>query len=212
MVIGLTGNIASGKSTVAHYFAKRGIMVINADVIARRLTAANSPILDRIIAHFGPEYRLSGGELDRKRLRDTIFSNPAEKKWLEQLLHPLIRKEIKAELKLSSSAYTVVEIPLLLKRSNYPYLARVISVITPRHIQIERLAARDQSSTAQAEAILASQPDLIARLRIADDLIFNDGSLKHLDDQVEKLHQHYLQLVATDGQKTKRTTHVSKRT
>src|SRR3989338_679226 len=153
-IVGLTGNIASGKSTVAHAFVKRGIMVINADLIARRLTAANTPALKKIIAHFGQDYLLHDGELDRKKMRAAIFSDAEQKAWLEKLLHPLIKKEIKEELKLSTSLYTLIEIPLLKKRTEYPYLNRVISVITPKHVQIDRLAARDQSSIEQAEAIL----------------------------------------------------------
>lgn len=194
--VGLTGNIASGKSSVIQYFKELGVAVIVADEIARQVTLPGQPALLQIKEHFGDEILDEHGRLHRSALRDIIFRNSLERKWLEQLLHPLIRQAIRAQIAaLSNTPYCIIEIPLLLNRTDYPYLKRVLLVTADREIQIARVMTRDHCTRLQAEAILAVQPDEQTRLLLADDVILNNGSLKQLREQVINLHACYLKRV-----------------
>ncbi|MFA6303620.1 MAG: dephospho-CoA kinase [Legionella sp.] len=192
--VGLTGNLASGKSTAAKLFAELGVDVINADLIAKELTAEQSPVLSLIEQHFGPNILLNDGKLNRKLLREIIFNDAQERLWLEQLLHPLIRERIQEHIQNCHSAYCVIEIPLLLDRSHYPYLNRVLLIHAPIEQQIQRVQERDHCSKEQALAILATQPDLELRLGLADDVVENDGGLEELRQKIGNLHTHYLNL------------------
>lgn len=191
--VGLTGTIASGKSTLSHFFKEQGIVVISADVVARELTAAQQPALDAISKHFGKSIILSTGELNRKKLRKLIFADPSQKKWLEQLLHPLIRKQIELQIKKAQSAYVLIEIPLLTDRSDYPYLNRVLLVLADQEEQIKRVMQRDKVDRNHALAILASQPDKKTHQKIADDILYNQKSLEDMLSHAKILHQQYLQ-------------------
>lgn len=191
--IGLTGNIASGKSTVAAIFSELGIDVINADKISRDLTAKNQAAYNFIIEHFGPEILLEDGELNRRHLRDIIFSNSDERRWLEELLHPMIRSGIEHELAKCTSPYCVIEIPLLFNTEHYPYVNRVLLVTASVDTQISRVMQRDQCSVIKAQAILSVQPDLEMRLKLADDVIHNNSSYDDLYQQSIALHKIYLQ-------------------
>lgn len=197
--VGLTGTIASGKSTVAAYFAKLGIEVISADHIARQLTAYDQPAFAQMVNYFGTSILTPNHELDRRQLRDIIFNDKNKREWLEQLLHPLIREQIAEKTQACRSAYCVVEIPLLIDRTPYPYLNRVILVLSTRKHQIERLMKRDNSSEEQAAAILASQASETTYRALADDVIINDNSLELLHDQVIQLHKQYLQCIGRDN-------------
>jgi len=186
--IGLTGGIASGKSTVSSYFLTLGIDVISADHIARTLTTSNQPAFDAIKQHFGIDVVTKDGELNRQTLRQIIFSSTHERQWLERLLHPLIRKQIELEVSQCSSPYCVIEIPLLQDKSDYPYLNRVLLIEAGPEQQLTRLMIRDKSSKEQALAIIATQ----TRPAMADDQIMNNGSIEQLQEKVDALHRQYL--------------------
>lgn len=194
--VGLTGNIASGKSTVSSLFKERGIAVISADEAARELTAANRPALSAIAEHFGQSVIHSTGELNRFALREMIFKDPKQRLWLEQLLHPLIRQLIQDKIKDSAGPYVLIEIPLLNRRSDYSYLDRVLLVLANYEQKIARVMARDHSSQEQAQAILAIQVNEATHRELADDIVNNDGSLNDLAKKIEFLHQQYLQFAS----------------
>ncbi|KTD51550.1 dephospho-CoA kinase [Legionella quinlivanii] len=193
--IGLTGNIASGKSTVINLFKSLGANIIIADDIARELTQSGSPALVAIKAHFGPSVITAGNELNRAALRRIIFDNTKERLWLEALLHPQIQKTIAERVAdHNSTTYNVIEIPLLKDRNNYPYLDRVLALIANEEVQIARVIARDHCDVVQAKKIIASQPSIEDRKAIADDLLINDGNLNELTNNIKNLHEKYLQL------------------
>ncbi|KTC92886.1 MULTISPECIES: dephospho-CoA kinase [Legionella] len=194
--VGLTGNIASGKSTVSHFLKRRGIAVISADEVARELTLANQPALIAIAKHFGKSVIHSNGELNRFALREMIFKDPKQRLWLEQLLHPLIRQLIQEKIKTSAGPYVIIEIPLLNSRSDYPYLDRVLLIVANHEQKVSRVMARDHSNQEQAEAILATQVNETTHRGFADDIVNNDGSLNDLAKKIEILHQQYLQFAS----------------
>ncbi len=190
--VGLTGDIASGKTTVAELFSKLGIEVIYADKISRELTQKNSPAYTKIVEHYGHEILKQDEELNRNKLREIIFSAPKERDWLERLLHPLIRHEIKKRVDASITPYCMVEIPLLITKQAYPYINRTLLVCAPTETQISRLMQRDQCNKQQAQAILSTQPDINIRLENADDIIVNDMEMVELIKTVNDLHYKYL--------------------
>lgn len=191
--IGLTGNIASGKSTVAAYFAALGVDVLSADQIARDLTKSTQPAFHAIVTHFGKAALTAKGELNRRYLRHFIFQDAEERSWLEQLLHPLIRKRIEHDIGNLKSPYCLIEIPLLTDKSNYPYLNRILLVKTQVERQVSRLMARDNSSKEDALAILATQTNEMKLQAMADDIVENSGSLSELQENIAALHKRYLQ-------------------
>ncbi|MBL7479291.1 dephospho-CoA kinase [Legionella bononiensis] len=193
--IGLTGNIASGKTTVAQIFSDLGIEVLSADQISRELTAKNTVAYYEIVKHFGPKTLLENDDLDRRHLRELIFTHPEERLWLENLLHPLIRQQLEQKIKMCTSPYCVVEIPLLLDKKHYPYLNRILVVTAPLELQIARVMERDHCTQQQALAILSTQPELNERLKIADDVIINDSGYEQLKEAVIELHSKYLKSV-----------------
>lgn len=190
--IGLTGNIASGKSTVAGFFRELGIQVLNADQISRQLTVPGTYSYKQIAHRYGSSVIGADHQLDRKKLRAIIFADIQERLWLEQLLHPQIRKQIAQEVALCTTPYCVIEIPLLMDKKHYPYLNRVLLVLSPIEVQIQRIISRDQCTEEQARAIIAAQPAVEHRKGIADDILVNEGDLEYLKREVLKLHQHYL--------------------
>lgn len=189
--VGLTGNIASGKSCVSAIFATFGITVINADNIARALSAQHGLAYAAVVAHFGRDILLHNQDIDRKKMRTIIFSDAKERLWLEELLHPLIRQQIEQEIAQCSSPYCMIEIPLLLDKTHYPYLNKVLVVIAPIEEQITRVMARDKCTRQEALAILATQPNNELRMKQADDLIINDAGFDELKCNATVLHQHY---------------------
>lgn len=190
--VGLTGNIASGKSTVAKLFMNLGVHVISADRIARQLTEKEKPDYQRIVSHFGSSILDVNKELDRRALREIVFNHPNERLWLEKLLHPSIRTKIQEEVSICTAPYCLVEIPLLTRKLDYPFLNRILVVTAPLEIQINRVTTRDNCSKAHALAILSTQPAIEDRLELADDVLSNDKDLSALEYQVHKLHQSYL--------------------
>lgn len=190
--VGLTGSIASGKSTIATYFAQLGIDIINADHIAKALVQPGQPALHAIIKHFGATVLTSTGELNRAYLRELITNHPNQRTWLENLLHPLIRKQIQANIPFCTTPYCIIEIPLLTDKSAYPYLNRVLLVRADHELQIARIMTRDNSSREQAQAMLAAtQADEDKRQAIADDTLINTGSIEALQQSVLMLHTRY---------------------
>lgn len=194
MIIGLTGGIGSGKSEVSRRFQALGIEVVDADEASRELVEAGSPALAAIAAHFGDHLIKSDGTLDRAQLRTIIFSDPAAKTWLENLLHPLIRTHIIQQLNASNSPYTILASPLLLETSQYELVDRVLVVDTTEELQLARASARDSNNRAQISAIMKTQLPRSERCARADDIILNDGDLAGLDRQVAQLHSSYLAL------------------
>ncbi|WP_242602177.1 dephospho-CoA kinase [Legionella nagasakiensis] len=191
LCIGLTGNIGSGKSTVAALFAELGVDVISADNIAKKLTGQGQPAFAKIVKHFGELIKDKSGELNRRQLRAFIFNDPKERQWLENLLHPLIRQEITREVNRCQASYCIIEIPLLPDKKNYPYLDRILFIKADKETQITRLTERDQCSREEAKTILATQANISKHLEIADDILVNDGTIQQLKEQVLSLHQRY---------------------
>lgn len=191
-IVGITGGIASGKSTVCDCFARRGVPVVDADLIARELVAPGSEMLATIAAHFGRDILQDDGSLDRKALRARIFDNPEEKAWLESRLHPPIRETIKARCMAAEAPWVLLAIPLLLENGGYDFIDRVLVVDLPEDTQWQRGLARDGNEQT-LQAIIDSQVDRSTRLSRADDIIDNSGSLNTLEAEVERLNAFYRQ-------------------
>ncbi|HNL91546.1 MAG TPA: dephospho-CoA kinase [Pseudomonadales bacterium] len=194
-IVGLTGGIGSGKSAAADCFRSLGITVVDADVCARIVVEPNKPVLKTIVEHFGSEILQADGTLDRAALRQKIFADEAERKWLEALLHPLIFEEMWSQLQSAPSSYAILESPLLIETGQQAICQRTLVIDAPEAFQLARATARDNNSAAQVKAIMAAQASREQRLAKADDVIVNDGGLAHLHMQVEALHQKYLALV-----------------
>ena len=190
--VALTGNIASGKSTAAKIFADLGIDVINADKVSKELSAKNTPSYKAMVQHFGDRVLLDNGEINRRYLRDLIFSNAKERLWLENLLHPLIREQLLQQINGCTSPYCIIEIPLNIDKVHYPYLNKILLITAPIETQIQRVIERDHCTKEQAMAILSAQPDISLRLKNADDLVCNDAGIHELTHEIEKLHTQYL--------------------
>lgn len=191
--VGLTGGVASGKSTVAGLFAALGVPVIDTDVIARDVVAPGTPGLAAVAAAFGPELLLPDGGLDRRRLRSLVFADPARRRQLEAILHPRILERMEAVSATSGGPYQVLVIPLLLESGLAHCVDRVLVVDCSEAVQRERLMVRDGESAAGAERILAAQLDRQARRAGADDVLMNEGDIGNLEGQVAGLHAAYLQ-------------------
>lgn len=196
LIIGLTGGIASGKTTVADLFAARGVPLVDADVSAREVVAPGSSGLAAVVEAFGSEILTTTGELDRRALRARVFGQPEERRRLESILHPLIRQHLQDSLQALSGPYALLVAPLLLEGDLSKAVQRVLVVDVPEAVQIARVMSRDGSSREEAEAILRAQMSRQERLARADDVIVNDGDLDALEPQVERLHRQYLRLAA----------------
>ncbi|MFH0264421.1 dephospho-CoA kinase [Vibrio rumoiensis] len=200
MVVGLTGGIGSGKTTIANLFHDQfGIEIIDADVVAREVVEPGTRGLNAIAEYFGEQVLTSEGELDRAALRERIFSNVDEKKWLNNLLHPLIRQSITQQLSKVSSDYSLLVVPLLVENSWQPMIDRLLVIDVQPETQIARTRQRDGVSEDQVHSILASQASREERLSFADDVINNDAPLNEqtkqkLLSQVTVLHKKYLAL------------------
>jgi len=189
--IALTGGIACGKSTVANLFAALGITIVDTDLLAREVVAPGTPLLAQVAEHFGHTVLRPDGSLDRARLRDLVFANPAERVWLEQLTHPAIRELTDRRCAAATGPYVIVAIPLLVETGGAARFDRVLVVDCDPQIQLARLQARDGSTREQATRMLAAQVSREQRLAAADDVIENNGDVAALRDQVEKLHRLY---------------------
>jgi dephospho-CoA kinase len=194
--VALTGGIASGKSTVADLFAALGVPVIDTDVIARQVVEPGQPALAKIAATFGPEVLDAEGRLDRRRMRERIFSDPDAKRRLEAILHPAIRAEMERQSMAAQGPYQVLVIPLLTEGGRRDHVDRVLLVDVPEELQVQRLMMRDGVSHEQAQASLNAQATRAQRLALADDVIRNTGRVDDLRARVAELHQEYLRFAA----------------
>jgi len=192
--VGLTGGIASGKSTVAELFAELGARLVDTDVVAREAVKPGSEGLAAIRDAFGHEFLTEAGELDRERMRALIFADPAQRRRLEAILHPLIRRRTLALAAASPGPYVLIAVPLLVETGFGELVDRVLVVDCPESIQVERLMRRDTIDEPAARAVLAAQVDRRTRLAAADDVVDNAGDLAATRRQVETLHARYLEL------------------
>lgn len=193
-ILGLTGGIGSGKSAAAAHFIQLGIDLVNADQAARWVVEPGRPALAQIAEHFGADILQADGSLDRAALRARIFQDAGERRWLERLLHPLIRQEIIEVLARATSPYAILESPLLIESGQSQLCQRVLVIDVPEAVQISRTVSRDGNDEAQVRAIIAAQASREERLAKADDVIVNDRDLAWLQQEVERLHRFYLTL------------------
>jgi dephospho-CoA kinase len=198
-VVGLTGGIGSGKTAVSERFAGLGIKIVDADVASRVVVEPGKPALEQIAGHFGADLITPEGALDRAALRKKVFADEGERRWLEQLLHPLIDSYISSELQSAQSAYAVLAHPLLVETGRTRICNRVVVVDVPEEVQIERTMARDNNSEQQVRAIMKAQASRADRLAAADDVIKNDQDLAHLEREVDRLHKTYVVLAGEQG-------------
>jgi dephospho-CoA kinase len=191
VIIGLTGGIGSGKSTVARMFGDLGVHWVDADVVAREVVEPGTPALAQIAEHFGDSILTGNGALDRAALRDIIFNNPGEREWLEGLLHPVIRQELGRQLRPDTYAlpYVMLVSPLLLETDQHTMTERVVVVDVPVEVQVERTMARDNNTLDQVKRIIAAQMPRQKRLSRADDVIQNDRPQQEVALQVATLHR-----------------------
>ncbi|MCS6134491.1 dephospho-CoA kinase [Shewanella baltica] len=197
-VVGLTGGIGSGKTTVANLFAAEGITLVDADIVAREVVAPGSKGLEAIVTHFGADILTAEGELDRAKLRQRIFSHPEEREWLNQLLHPMIRQEMLVQVEKATSAYVIMVVPLLFENGLDRLVNRTLVVDISPELQINRTVKRDNVDASQVNNIISSQCSRSEKLARADDIIDNQGEISTLKREVLALHQRYLQLSGTD--------------
>lgn len=196
-VVGMTGGIGSGKSTVADAFAALGVPVIDTDVIARELTAPGGAALQAIRAAFGETLMRTDGTLDRVALRRRVFADAADRHQLEAILHPAIRQRVEQTLAHLTARYVLLVIPLLVETDAYrEVLKRILVVDCPEEVQIARVMSRSGLARDEVMAILAAQATRAERLAVADDVIRNTASIEDLRAEVARLHQCYLELAA----------------
>jgi dephospho-CoA kinase len=192
--VGLTGGIASGKTTVSNLFAALGVPVFDADQIAREVVAAGTPLRAELFDRFGPSIRTPDGELDRTALRRIVFEDIVRRRELESLLHPAIRTRTEQLSARAGGPYQVHVVPLLVETGSADRFTRVLVIDCPESLQLERLMARSHVCDAEARAMLAAQASRAERLAVADDVISNDGAATALAPQVAALHERYLAL------------------
>jgi dephospho-CoA kinase len=198
-VVGISGGIGSGKTTVTDLFAKYAIKVIDADVIAREIVEPGTPALKAIIDKCGQSVLdssggSSSGTLDRAKLRTLVFNNSEVKSWLNQLLHPAIREQMLLQTKQAESVYCLLSVPLLVENKLYQHVDRVVIVDVHEQTQLQRTLLRDKTNEQQIRAIMRAQATRQQRLAVADDVIDNNGKADDLTEKVTQLHKHYLQL------------------
>jgi dephospho-CoA kinase len=196
--VGLTGGIASGKSTAAKFFGALGVPILDSDQIARDVVEPGQPPLERLVARFGASILTPDGHLNRPALRDIVFSDPKARADLEALTHPAIGAALEARSATAGGPYQVLVIPLLVEKHLGSQVDRVLVVDCDEALQIRRLRARDGSTPAQAQAILDAQVSRSTRLKAADDVISNDADMSAVGAQVAALHARYLELAGRD--------------
>lgn len=197
-VVGLTGGVGSGKSTIAARFAKLGIDVINADALSRDVVKVGSPALNQISARFGNSILTSDGDLNRAKLRQIVFADSEQRLWLETLLHPLIEGLILKHIAECKSEYCILESPLLLETRQHLLVDRILVVDVSEATQLQRTMQRDNSDEKTIRAIMAAQMVREDRLKRADDIVINEESQNSLESQVEKLHKLYIELAGKE--------------
>ena len=198
-IIALTGGLGSGKSEAAKQFAKLGVPVVDTDVIAHALTANGAPALKQISELFGPQFLTNEGALDRAKLRAHVFAHPQERSKLEALLHPLIRaaalKQLAENEHQQHPDYQILVIPLLFENNQYQTsIHKILLIDCDEQLQIARAMARSHLSQSEAQAILDAQVSRTTRLKLADEVIENNGTLAELTESVEKMHQKLIKI------------------
>ena len=195
--IGLTGGIASGKSALEKAFAAHGIVVADADQLAREVVAPGEPALAAVVERFGRDVLQADGQLDRAALRVRVFGDPEQRRALEAILHPAIRARLEAICRAAPGPYAIATVPLLTEgggRAAYPWLHRILVVDTPAAVQKARLMQRDGIDATLADQMMAAQASRAERLALADDIVVNDGDIHHLQHAADALHLRYLAL------------------
>ncbi|MFT6776597.1 MAG: dephospho-CoA kinase [Paraglaciecola sp.] len=210
-VVGISGGIGSGKTTVTDLFAKYGVEVIDADVIAREVVEPGTPALKAIVDKFGHSVlddsysfssgNASSGRLDRAKLRTLVFNDSEIKNWLNQLLHPVIRQQMLLQTQQAKSVYCLLSVPLLVENKLYEHIDRVVIVDVDGQTQIKRTLLRDKTNEQQVRAIMRAQATRQQRLAVADDVIDNNGKVDDLVKQITLLHKNYLQLAKVSVKK-----------
>jgi dephospho-CoA kinase len=190
----VTGGIGSGKTTVCREFEVFGVPVIDTDQVARDVVAPGTPGLAAVVEAFGAEVLSPDGQLDRRRLRQVVFAEPALRVQLEGLLHPLIRQETDARVRAAAYPYCMVCIPLLVERGGGNRVDRVLVIDVPEEVQIARVMRRDELTAPEVAAIMQSQATREARLAAAHDVLENSGDIAGLRPRIAALHARYLQL------------------
>jgi len=192
-VVGLTGGIGSGKSAAAEEFGRLGATVVDTDAIAHELTRAGGAAIGQVRSLFGDDYVDAEGAMNRAKVRALVFRDPAARKKLEELLHPMIRSESERRIAAASGPYVIHVVPLLVESPGYRQrVARVLVVDCPESVQVERVRRRSSLSEVEARRIIGAQIKREDRLAAADDVIDNSGSLAALHKQVRELHARYL--------------------
>ena len=198
--IGLTGGIASGKSALEKAFAAHGIVVADADQLAREVVAPGEPALAAVVERFGRDVLQADGQLDRAALRVRVFGDPDQRRTLEAILHPAIRARLEAICRTAPGPYAIATVPLLTEgggRAAYPWLHRILVVDTPAAVQKARLMQRDGIDATLADQMMAAQASRAERLALADDIVVNDGDLAHLQRAAYQLHARYVALACS---------------
>ena len=204
LIVGLTGGIGSGKSTVADLLASLGAKVVDTDAIAHELTGVQGAAMSQIASAFGPSVVRPDGALDRVAMRRLVFSDPAAKSRIEAILHPLIRRESEARCRLAAAApYVLLVVPLLVESgasaSYRQRVDRILVVDCDEATQLARVVARSGLAPAEVQAIMATQASRAERLAVADDVVFNGGARDDLNAQLAALHRRYLAITALAG-------------
>ena len=193
-VLGLTGGIGCGKTAVSNMLEQLGITIVDADIIARQVVKPKSDGLNAIVSKFGQSILLRDGTLNRSALRECIFTNSADKEWLNNLLHPLIRNKIYNDLTAAKSPYVVLVAPLLFENGLDKLCNRTLLIDIPQSVQIERTASRDNVSVEQVKAIIAAQMSREDKQKKADDILNNDRALNDVNHDLLTLHKRYLHM------------------
>ncbi|MBU3004087.1 dephospho-CoA kinase [Paraglaciecola arctica] len=193
-VVGISGGIGSGKTTVTDLFAKLGVDIIDADVIAREVVEPGTPALKAIVAKFGVSVLDESGKLNRAKLRTLVFADIEIKNWLNQLLHPAIRELMMMQIQQAKSKYCLLSVPLLVENKSYEWVDRVAIVDVDEQTQLQRTVLRDKTNEQQIRAIMSAQATRQQRLAVAEDVIDNTGNREDLIETVSQLHQQYLKL------------------
>ena len=193
-IVGLTGGIGSGKTTVANLFADLGVVLVDADIVAREVVSPGSKGLAAIVKHFGADILLSDGNLNRSKLRERIFDNDEQRLWLNGLLHPLIRETMLKNCKEAQSNYVIMVVPLLFENGLDRLVQRTLLVDISPQLQQQRTMARDDVSAKQVQNIIGSQATRAEKLSKADDVIDNQGEISALKCKVDALNSLYLKI------------------
>jgi len=196
MIVGLTGGLGTGKTTVCGIFKHLGVPIINADELAHQIVDTDKSVFQAIVKKFGQQFLNADHKIDRKKLRTQIFNIPEDRLWLEKLVHPIVEQEIVAHAKSFTYPYCVAEIPLLIEANMQGIVDRILTLDCPVEMQLQRALQRNIHTEAEIKAIIAAQADRHKRLAASDDIIENTGDMALLTKRIEQLHHLYLSLAS----------------